>query len=66
LAFKWEDDWLERVEAVIDGWSAETAMIKMVYQGLVVCKVFHPNERSRKPTTAFSPPFSQRPEGTRI
>ena len=34
FAFKWEDDWLERVEEVIDAWSAETAMIKMVYQDL--------------------------------
>src|SRR5271168_5369161 len=31
FAFKWEDDWLARVEEVIDAWSAETAMIKMVY-----------------------------------
>jgi hypothetical protein len=34
FAFKWEDDWLERVKEVIDAWGAETAMIKMVYQDL--------------------------------
>jgi thiamine kinase-like enzyme len=34
FAFKWEDDWLERVEEVIDAWGAETAMIKMIYQDL--------------------------------
>ena len=32
FAFKWEDDWLERVEDIIDAWGAETAMIKMIYQ----------------------------------
>lgn len=35
LAFKWDDDWCNRVTEIVDGWPSETAMMKMIYQELL-------------------------------
>jgi hypothetical protein len=34
FAFKWDDDWMDRVEGIVDAWDAEAAMMRVIYQDI--------------------------------
>lgn len=34
FSFKWDDDWCNKVDEIIDAWPSEAAMMRMIYQDL--------------------------------